>query len=116
MTTVRIKWSYLGALLVAGTLLAGIPWAQAAGQKKTLTGTVSDVMCGVKHKMADAGAAECTRKCAQMGSKYALVAGGTVYELEGKSDEIDKLAGQKAKVSGTVDGKKIQVASIGPAK
>ena len=115
MTSRRIKWNYLAAAFIAGVLLVGSPWAQAQGQKKTLQGTVSDLMCGAKHKMGDVSAAECTRKCAQMGSKYALVVGSKVYELDGKTEELDKLAGQKAKVSGTVDGTKIEVASVSPA-
>lgn len=112
----RTQWSAMAVLLIAGILLAGSLTVQAAGQTKTLTGTVSDAMCGAKHKMGDIPAAECTRKCVQMGSKFALVVGGKVYELEGKAEELDKFAGQKAKVSGTVDGNKVQVATVSPAK
>ncbi len=115
MSSARIQGS-LTALLVAAILFAGGAWAQAKGQKKNFTGTVSDMMCVVKHKMGVSSPAECTRKCVQMGSKFALVVGSKVYELEGKSDEIDKLAGQKAKISGTVDGTKIQVESVAPAR
>lgn len=112
MATVRIKWNFMGAVLITVVLLAGSFWAQAAGQKETLTGTVSDLMCGTKHKMAGASAAECTAMCASKGSQYALVVGQKVYELNGKTEGLDKLAGREAKVSGTVDGTKIEVESV----
>ncbi|MBI2818101.1 MAG: hypothetical protein HYX72_14295 [Acidobacteria bacterium] len=108
------KTHYLGLALLAGVLLLNAPLLNAAG-KKTLTGTVSDVMCGAKHKMGDVSAAECTNKCVGMNSKYALVVGKTVYELEGKADDLKALAGQKVKLTGTVDGKKIQVESVSKA-
>lgn len=107
------KWSYLAALLVAGTLLTSVP-VQGA-ETKTLEGTISDVMCGVSHKMGDISDAECTTRCVGMGSKYALVVGDTVYELDGKADELKKLAGAKAKITGTVDGNKIQVTTVAKA-
>lgn len=59
--------------------------------------------------------AECTRGCVSKGSKYALVAGQKVYALEGKSEELDKLAGKKAKVTGTVTGTTVAVSSVEPA-
>ena len=105
------KRSMLGFALVAGLWLAGGTALQSA-VKKTLNGTISDAMCGAKHKMADMSAAECTLKCVEMGSKYALVVGSDVYELDGKTDELKKFAGQKVKLTGTVDGKKIQVESV----
>lgn len=92
-----------------------MPCRMKAGEKKTLTGTINDVMCGVKHKMGDVSAAECTTKYVEMGSKYALVAGNDVYELEGKADALKPLAGQKVKLTGTVDGRKIQVESVSKA-
>ena len=108
------KTHYLGLALLAGVLLLNAPLLKAA-EKKTLQGTISDVMCGVTHKMGDISAAECTTKCVEMGSKYALVVGSTVYELEGKADDLKNLAGEKVKLTGTVDGKKIQVESVSKA-
>lgn len=103
--------NYLCALLVAGALLAGAAMAQGV-ETKTLEGTISDAMCGVKHKTANAK--QCTLGCVKMGGNYALVVGDKVYTLEGKKAELDKLAGEKAKVTGTVDGMKIQVTSVAP--
>ncbi len=88
--------------------------AFAAGKSQTLTGEVSDAMCGAKHQMASA--ADCTRGCVKHGSNYALVVGDKVYTLETKDktalDTLDKLAGSKAKVTGDVDGTTINVKSV----
>lgn len=83
--------------------------AFAGGKEGTLTGTVSDAMCGAKH-MGEAAA--CTKGCVKKGSKYALVVGDKVYTLEGGDADLDKLAGQKATVKGTVDGDSVKVASV----
>ena len=111
MVRSRKKWSYLAVLLVAGVLFAaGVPVQSA--ETKTLEGTISDTMCGAKHNMGITSAAECTVKCVEMGSKYALVVGDKVYELNGKADDLKKLAGAKAKITGSVDGNKVQVTSV----
>ncbi len=60
---------------------SGKPAGPSAGPK-TLTGTVSDSMCGAKHMTKDKSPAECTRICVKQGMKYALVAGNKVYTLE----------------------------------
>jgi hypothetical protein len=39
--------------------------------------------------------------------------GNNVYELDGKTDDLKNLAGEKVKLTGIVDGKKIQVESVG---
>ncbi len=83
--------------------------AFAAGKEGTLTGTVSDAMCGAKHS---GEAAACTRSCVKKGSKYALVVGDKVYTLSGGDADLDKLAGQKATVTGNVDGDNVKVATV----
>jgi len=94
--------------------LAAMP-AMAAGKSQTLTGEVSDVMCGAKHEMPGK-AADCTRGCVKHGSKYALVVGDKVYTLETSDqaalDKLYDLAGAKAKVTGEVDGTTITVKSV----
>jgi hypothetical protein len=72
-------------------LTASLGIAQTA---KTLTGTVSDNMCGAKHMSKDKPAAECTRECIKMGSDYALVVGNSVYTLKGDKTPIDKFAAE----------------------
>jgi hypothetical protein len=112
MTFNRIAAAILGMLMLLG--LATLP-AQAAGKSQTLTGQVSDAMCGAKHEMAG-GAAACTRVCVKHGSKYALVVRDTVYTLDTTDqatlDKLNDLAGAKAKVTGDVDGPVVTVKSV----
>src|ERR1022692_4660107 len=84
----RIAAAVLGMQMLVG--LAAVP-ALAAGKSQTLTGEVSDAMCGAKHEMPGK-AADCTRGCIKHGSKYALIVGDQVYTLE-TSDKtaLDKL-------------------------
>ena len=89
---------------------------EASAMPKTLTGIVSDSMCGAHHMAKDKSPAECTRMCIKQGTKYALVIGSKVYTLEGHESEVDKLAGQKATVKGSVTGETVAVQSVVPAK
>ena len=83
---------------------------------QTLTGTVTDTMCGKKHMMPGKSNAECTRECAKSGSKYALLVGEKVYTLSGDAKQLGALAGQKVTVSGDVSGTSVAVKSIAAAK
>ncbi|MDP9160019.1 MAG: hypothetical protein M3O09_07290 [Acidobacteriota bacterium] len=91
----------------------------ADSKPQTFTGEVSDSMCGASHMM-EGSKAQCTHACISKGSKYALVVGDKVYTLEsGDKDSLDqlsKLAGEQAKVSGVADGDSIQVRSLSSAK
>ncbi len=88
--------------------------AMAAGKTQTLSGQVSDAMCGAKHMMGTP--AECTRACVEHGSKYALVVGDKVYTLETSDkavlDKLNQKAGETAKVTGDVDGSAVAVKSV----
>lgn len=88
--------------------------AEAPAVPKTLTGTVSDSMCGAHHMAKDKSPAECTRVCVKQGTKHALVAGKKVYTLAGHEAELDKLAGMKATVKGSVSGETMTVLSVAP--
>jgi hypothetical protein len=105
--------------VIALVVLLAATAAFAAGKTQTLTGTVSDAMCGAKHAMAGS-AAECTRACIGKGSKYALVVGDKVYTLNTDDKTalatLDKQAGASVTVKGTVDGDNVQVASVAAAK
>ena len=83
---------------------------------KTLTGVVSDSMCGAKHMAKNKTPAECTRECVKAGSDYALVVGKEVYVLKGEQAAIDKFAGERATVKGVVSGNVVTVQSIATAK
>ena len=102
------------SLLLLPALVAAVP-ARAAGKSETLTGEVSDAMCGAKHEMPGK-AADCTRGCVKHGSKYALIVGDQVYTLETSDktalDKLNELAGAKAKVTGEVEGTTVNVKSV----
>jgi len=109
---VRRFGAVLTAILLSGALTLGF----AADKPQTFTGTVSDAMCGAKHMPGQTNAT-CTRACVKQGSKYALVVGNKVYTLEGgDAATLDKLAGEQAKVTGTLKGDTITVRSVAPAK
>jgi hypothetical protein len=101
-------------LLATFALLLAIP-AFAGDKPQTLTGKVSDAMCGAKHMMAGKDA-ECARECVKRGSTYALVVGDKVYTLattdQATLDKLSELAGSTAKVTGDVSGDSIAVKSV----
>ena len=94
-----------------GLLAGGLSFAQPT----TLTGVVSDQMCGAKHMM-DGGAAKCTRECVKMGSPYALIVGSKVYTLKGHAKELYNLAGKNVVAKGTLSGTTLDVSSVAPGK
>ena len=90
--------------------------SQDAAAIKTLTGVVSDSMCGAKHLAKNKTPAEFTRECVKAGSDYALVVGKEAYVLKGDQAAIDKFAGKRATVKGSVNGNIVTVESIAVAK
>jgi hypothetical protein len=102
----------LGAVLV---LALGVNLASFA-QQQTVTGTITDSMCGVSHMAKDKTPAECTRMCVKDGMKYALAVDKKLYTLEGHEQELAKLAGQKVTVKGSLKRETMTVESVTPAK
>jgi hypothetical protein len=114
MSSAVQKFAVSVAALLLGAGLTVSP-ALAGSKARSFTGEVSDSMCGAKHMMPG-DSAGCTRACVGKGSKYALVVGGKVYTLESKDpaalDQLSKLAGQQAKVTGKANGDTIEVSSV----
>jgi hypothetical protein len=97
------------------TLFAGAVLASAAAPK-TFTGVITDSMCGKDHAMMGVKPdSKCVLECVKSGSKYALLEGSNVYELSDQKAP-EKFAGQKVKVTGTLNGNVLQVESITAAK
>ncbi len=101
----------LGMIAATLALVAGVGLSQTSSKEQKLTGVISDTMCGAKHMM-QGSAADCTRTCVGKGAKFALVVGEKVYTLNGHDDELNKLAGQRATVTGTVEGSTVNVSSV----
>jgi len=102
--------------LTAGLLLAASP-AFAA----TVTGTVSDTMCGKSHASMGGGAsdADCTRACVKAGAAYALVTSDKVYTLKADKTQLadlDKFAGAKVVIDGDTSGNTITIKTIKAAQ
>ena len=100
-------------VLIAGAFLALSTFVWAA--EMTMTGTVSDSMCGTKHAEASDAAAKCVANCVKGGSKYVLVSDGKVYDLDAQ-DKFAAFAGKSVKVTGEMKGNAITVASVEAAK
>jgi hypothetical protein len=100
-----------------GGALIGLPALGAIPQ--TFTGKVSDAMCGATHSEGG-DPATCVRACVKKGANYALVVGDKVYTLQTSNqanlDELNKLAWEQAKVTGTANGDVITVKSVTAAK
>lgn len=92
----------------------------AADSTQTFTGKVSDAMCGAKHMEGSLAPAACVRACVQKGANYALVVGDKVYTLNTSDkttlDQLNTLAWEQAKVTGTASGDTISVKSVTAAK
>jgi hypothetical protein len=93
----------------------------AAPAKETFTGVITDDMCpNADHSQMQMGPtdAECAKACIDVhGAQYVLYDGKNAYTLSDQRTP-EKFAGQKVKVSGTLDAKTktIQVDSITAAK
>jgi hypothetical protein len=88
---------------------------------QTLTGQISDSMCGKSHAaMGEMGknARECTAGCVKAGGKYVLVSGDKIYSIQNQDfAALASNAGANVQVTGDVagDGKTITVTKITPA-
>ena len=97
--------------IFALTLFFVVATPSFAGDASTVNGWVSDSKCGVKG--ANAGAAECTKKCIKEGASMVVVTDGDQKILT--VDNPDALKGHEGHhiaVTGHVDGDKIHVASV----
>jgi hypothetical protein len=96
--------------IMAVLLIVGSTFAAST----TVTGIVTDTMCGKKHMLAGKSDADCTREC--MKSKgtwtYGLAVGDQVYGLSGDNQKFASMAGRKVSVTGQQSGTTITVQSI----
>jgi hypothetical protein len=102
-------------LFAVSMILIALCAIPAMAATTTLTGVITDDMCGSEHMMPGKSNAECARACVKHGSKYVLMSGGKNYALAGKASEVDALAGKKVTVSGDLSGVTLTVSSIAAA-
>jgi hypothetical protein len=99
--------------LALQSVIVALVASYALAAPQTLTGIVTDSMCGKKHTMMPGKPdSECIRACVKAGSKYALLVGEKVYVLNGDAKQIDQFAGKRVNVTGNVSGTTITLASI----
>ena len=80
----------------------------------TFKGMIADSYCGARHRKSSQNPSECVRDCIRKGAHYVLVDGDHRYRLVGASDSLDRLAGQRANVTGSRQGGIISVTDAEP--
>jgi hypothetical protein len=99
---------------IIGTAVVALLCATSAGASDTLTGTISDSMCGTKHKdmgkkMTDR---DCTQFCATKGAQYVLISKDKVYKLTNHDADLKTHAGHQVNLTGDLKGETIKVSKI----
>jgi hypothetical protein len=100
--------------------LSGLAWLAAWAAPQTLTGQISDSMCGKSHAaMGEMGKnpKECTAGCVKAGAKYVFVSGDKIYDIENQNfSALAANASANIQLTGDVDkdGKTITVTKIAP--
>jgi hypothetical protein len=98
-------------LLLAGALIVLMASVSFASDAQTVNGWVSDSKCGVKG--ANAGAAECTKKCIKAGASPVVVTDTDQKVLAVDNPEaLKEHYGHHVAVTGHIDGDKIHVESV----
>jgi len=81
----------------------------------TFTGMITDSHCGARHRRkSNMTSADCARACFRKGASYVLINGNRRYTLIGGEGSLDKLIGERAKVTGTLQDDAIVVDSAAP--
>jgi hypothetical protein len=106
----------LRGLFTVGLLAGFASFAPAATM--TMTGTISDSMCGASHAKMIAQhpkmtARDCTLGCVKAGAKYVFVSKGKVYDIANQDlAELMKDAGEPVRLTGDVNGGTITVSKV----
>jgi hypothetical protein len=90
----------------------------AATTPQTITGIITDTMCGSKHNMTKGQPDDdCTRLCVKGAREFALYDGKTLWKLSDQKTPA-RFAAKQVKVTGAVDSKAmtIKVTSIEAAE
>lgn len=89
-----------------------------AATTQSITGVITDSMCGASHAMMKGHADDdCVKMCVKRSADYALYDGKTVWKLSDQKTPASFIA-KRVQVTGTADEKtmKIKVAKIEPAE
>jgi hypothetical protein len=84
-----------------------------ASGDRAYEGMVTCSRCEAKHSAALSQPADvCVRVCVHGGAKFALVNADATYLLDGDMAALKKVAGQRARIVGSLSGKTIKVSSV----
>jgi hypothetical protein len=117
----------ISCTVMIGTLalLAGVkpaatqsrPESSSAMQTQSYEGMITDTHCGAKHSAAiGLAAADCVRVCVHGGEQFALVDADKLYMLEGNTEAVKRMAGQRARIAGILNADRISVSSVAADK
>ena len=113
--------AFLRGICLGGLLAGFTPFIFAANT--TMTGMISDSMCGASHAkmMAEHPNMKtdraCTLACVKAGAKYVFVSNQVVYEITNQDmASLPKEAGESVSVTGDVNGNSITISKLMPAK
>lgn len=80
--------------------------------QQSFEGFVTCSRCDARHSAAlGRTAADCARMCVRGGANFALVEKDTTYILDGDLGVLGRLAGQRARIVGALNGKTIRISS-----
>ena len=81
-------------------LVASVIFAAGMAGADTVTGVVSDAMCGVKHLKATAEDRDCVKRCGDLGQELMVVGpGNKMYRTEQQA-KLKGFEGKRVKVTG----------------
>ena len=106
----------LKILSVCG-LLTGFAMLSPAASM-TMTGMISDSMCGLSHAKMTAGHPgmtdrACTLACVKGGAKYIFVSNGKIYQIANQTlADLEKNAGENVSLTGDFNGQTVTIAKV----
>jgi len=116
VTALAFALLFAGGTLLFAAASALTAEAQAADPPPELlfAGVITDERCGAQHRDHARSSADCARMCVRNGSSYSVINGDKTYRLTGMYDQLDEVAGQRVKISGTRAGSALKVDRITP--
>jgi hypothetical protein len=114
-----VAWALALLLATLGAAAGAATGEDAARQEaqtptaQTYEGMVTCSRCAARHSAAlGQTAADCARICVRGGANFALVVADTTYILDGDISVLGRLAGQRARIVGELNGKTIKISSV----
>jgi hypothetical protein len=112
---IAVLFAIVGTAAGTGTSETFPSQVHASAAQQSYEGMVTCSRCGARHAASLArSAATCARECVHSGAAFALVDADSIYLLSGHPVELKRVAGQRARVLGSLSGNVITVSSVIP--